>query len=412
MAGSHKLASKHQAILRQQTIDEDSPGTILKDFASLLDFIGGEGIAVSGKHDLLPMKRLPELNAQFTHPIELDLKRPQQKSYPNINGLYLLLRATGLGVVKRINNSAVLALDDVVLNSWRQLNPTERYFTLFETWLLRGDTQILGEHRGMFFESPMVPWRGFFQQIPETGLAIAGDKDKQMRLSYYPELPNLALLHLFGLIALEQIKPEPGKGWNIKRLQKTPLGEALLALLSLDFINHLKRLVDSTEMSDHPLGYFQRLMQPFFPEWRQNLAIPETEFENGLYVFKVALGKKIWRRIAAPGKASLEQFSSSILNAFQFDFDHLYRFTYKNRYGVSARVNHPCMDEAPFADEVQVGDLGLKPGQAMTYLYDFGDNWKFEVVLERIEPAAPGIRAPKVVESQGKAPEQYPSWDE
>ncbi len=45
-------------------------------------------------------------------------------------------------------------------------------------------------------------------------------------------------------------------------------------------------------------------------------------------------------------------------------------------------------------------------------LYDFGDNWKFEVVLERIEPVNPKIRAPKVMESHGEAPEQYPSWDE
>ena len=412
MADSHKLASRHQTILRQQTITEDSPGTILKDFARLLDFIGSEGIPVSGKNDLLPMKRLAELNAQLTHPIELDLKRPQQRSYPNISGLYLLLRASGLGIISRINNSNVLALDDAVLNSWRQLNPTERYFTLFETWLLRGDPQILGEHRGIFFASPIAPWRGFFEKMPETGLVIAGDKDRQMSLSYDPGLYNLALLHLFGLLTLEQIQPEPGKGWNIKQVQRTPLGDALLALLSLDFVSHLRQVVDWAEMSDHSLGYFQPLMQPFFPEWRQNLAISETEFINGLYVFKVALGKKIWRRIAAPGKASLEQFSSSILNAFEFDFDHLYRFTYKNRHGVAAHVNHPAMDEAPFADEVEIGDLGLKPGKAMTYLYDFGDNWRFEVVLERIEPVNPKIRAPKVMESHGEAPEQYPSWDE
>lgn len=412
MGDSNKLASKHQTILRQQTIDEDSPGTILKDFASLLDFIGGEGIAVSGKHDLLPMKRLPELNAKFTHPIELDLKRPQQKSYPNINGLYLLLRATGLGIVKRIDNKAVLALDDVVLNSWRQLNPTERYFTLLETWLFWSDVEILGERHGIFSESPMVPWKGFFQKIPETGLAIAGDKNQQINMSYYPGLHNLALLHLFGLISLEQIKPEPGKGWNIKRVQRTPLGDALLALLSLDFLNHFERFWDLREMSDRPLGSLQPLMQPFFPEWRQNLVLPETEFQNGLYVFKVALEKKIWRRIVAPGETSLEQFSSSILDAFEFDYDHLYQFTYKNRYGVSAHVNHPYMDEAPFADEVQVGDLELKPGEAMTYSYDFGDNWEFEVLLERIEPVDPKIGAPKVVESQGEAPEQYPSWDE
>jgi hypothetical protein len=412
MANPSKLASKHQAILRQQIIDEDRPGTILKDFASLLDFIGGEEIVVSGKHDLLPMKRLPELNAKFSHPIEIDLKRPQQKSYPNINGLYLLLRASGLGIVETIDDKRILALDDAVLNSWRPLNPTERYFTLFETWLLRGDAQTLGEHRGLFFESPMRPWQRFFEKIPTTGLAIAGDKDKQMSLSYSPGLHNLALLDLFGLITLEQIKPETGKGWNIKRVQRTPLGDALLALLALYFLDHFERLLALGEISDHPLGSLQPLIQPFFLEWRQNLVLPETGFQNGLYTFKVSLGKKVWRRIVAPAKANLDQLSSSILDAFEFDYDHLYQFTYKNRYGVSAHVNHPYMDEAPFADKVQVGDLGLKAGETMTYLYDFGDQWQFGVLLERIEPADPKIGAPKVVEFHGVAPEQYPSWDE
>ncbi len=39
------------------------------------------------------------MNERLSEPIQLDLKRPQQKSYPPINGLYLLLRASGLGQI-------------------------------------------------------------------------------------------------------------------------------------------------------------------------------------------------------------------------------------------------------------------------------------------------------------------------
>ena len=42
--------------------------------------------------------------------------------------------------------------------------------------------------------------------------------------------------------------------------------------------------------------------------------------------------------------------------------------------------------------------------------YDFGDNWRFDVKLERIEPAG-RIKKPRIVESHGKAPEQYPQWE-
>jgi hypothetical protein len=101
LPNSSSLRVGDQQILYNQAIDEAGPGTILDDFEVLLRFIGPEGIAVGGKNDLLPMKVLPQLNAQLTHPIEIGLKRPQQKSYPNINGLYLLLRATGLAYVER-----------------------------------------------------------------------------------------------------------------------------------------------------------------------------------------------------------------------------------------------------------------------------------------------------------------------
>jgi len=94
------------------------------------------------------------------------------------------------------------------------------------------------------------------------------------------------------------------------------------------------------------------------------------------------------------------------------DHDHLYRFTYKNRFGVLAHINHPYLDEPPFTSEVQIGEIGIKPGTTLTYLYDFGDNWQFEVQLEGIDPADPKVRRPKVLETHGEAPEQYPRWDE
>ncbi|MBW2331481.1 MAG: plasmid pRiA4b ORF-3 family protein, partial [Deltaproteobacteria bacterium] len=44
--------------------------------------------------------------------------------------------------------------------------------------------------------------------------------------------------------------------------------------------------------------------------------------------------------------------SSTILNAFDFDHDHLYQFSYKNRTGILNRINHPYTDKPPFTDEV------------------------------------------------------------
>jgi hypothetical protein len=47
----------------------------------------------------LSQTQLEDINTQLNRPIQVALKRPQQKSYPSISGLYLLLRASGLPLV-------------------------------------------------------------------------------------------------------------------------------------------------------------------------------------------------------------------------------------------------------------------------------------------------------------------------
>ena len=117
------------------------------------------------------------------------------------------------------------------------------------------------------------------------------------------------------------------------------------------------------------------------------------------------------RRIAIPAALTLSDLASEILGAFDFDHDHLHCFEYKDRFGLIARVNHPYMDESPFTDEVKVGEVQLQPGEAMRYVFDFGDNWQFKVELESIDPPNRAMKHPEVIESHGKAPQQYRDWD-
>lgn len=75
---SPPLSAGAIALLKQQQITETQPGSILQDFQTLLDFVGDKGIVVSGKHCLIPLKSLTDLNQSLSEPIQLDLKRPQQ----------------------------------------------------------------------------------------------------------------------------------------------------------------------------------------------------------------------------------------------------------------------------------------------------------------------------------------------
>src|SRR5437899_11896093 len=101
-----KLAKRQSEILKRQPIDESGPGTILRDFQTLLDFVGTGGVKTGGKNYRLPLATLGELDERMSHPLRPRKSRPQQLSYPHLNGLYLLLRTSGL-CVSRASEIAV-----------------------------------------------------------------------------------------------------------------------------------------------------------------------------------------------------------------------------------------------------------------------------------------------------------------
>ncbi len=315
------FTSEHERVLKETTIDRESgPGTILHDFDAMLDYIKERDLRVTSTHRL-PLGALPEINARLARPIEHRLQRPQQKSFPHIHGLYLLVRASGLTYVDETGNKPFLFVDEDVYQIWRSLNPTEQYGTLLETWLLRGQPEIVGERgRGFAFSVPenFRESLAFFIRIPEEGLQIAGNRDAEEGLRYIPGLYNLGLLDLFGLIHVQHASPEPGEGWRIERIHRTALGEALLALLHTGFFADFKNIVELEQAGEVPFGVLQPTLQPYFPEWKNNLSIPESEFRAGTHIFKVSLGR-LWRRIAIPADRTLDTLAAAILDAVEFD---------------------------------------------------------------------------------------------
>ncbi|MFN8493479.1 MAG: plasmid pRiA4b ORF-3 family protein [Caldilineaceae bacterium] len=405
-----------QQLLRTTVVDDQHPGPLLHDFEILLDFVEETRPQLTGTL-LLPLRVLEGLNAQLARPLQHRLSRPQQKSFTHINGLYWLMRASGLTVVDSTGKKPHLEVDAEARQAWAKLNPTERYCTLLETWVVRAQSEIIGERDAFGANRVVEYWDTLFRRIPADGLAVAGNADVEQSLSYFPGYHNLALLELFGLVEAPPAPPREGRGWQIARLYRTPLGDALLILLRTALYGKPEDaqsglLFQFHRMSQAPIGLLQPFLKPYFPAWQNNLTLSGEEFQDGLYIFKVALDKNLWRRIAIPANDMLEDLSDAILAAYEFDHDHLYRFIYPNRFGGHDEVNHPYMEEEPpFTTEVRIGDLPLRPGETMIYHFDFGDDWKFAVTLERIDPPDRRQQQAKLLEKQGDAPEQYPSWE-
>ena len=56
---------------------------------------------------------------------------------------------------------------------------------------------------------------------------------------------------------------------------------------------------------------------------------------------------------------------------------------------------------------MRIGDVPLRPGASITYLYDFGDRWTFDVRLERIAPVDRAMRKARILETHGEAPDLF-----
>ena len=136
------------------------------------------------------------------------------------------------------------------------------------------------------------------------------------------------------------------------------------------------------------------------------------------YVISVSVDKGCYRHIRIDADSVLGQFSEAILEAFEFDDDHLHVFFMDNR--AWSRDPYACywsdpddeMDDNvnPSTYEITLRELNLEEGTKFMYLFDFGDEWRFSCrVLQVLDEQT---KKPQVVRSVGAAPEQYPSWDE
>lgn len=390
--------------LGSQVIDESGPGTVLRDFEILLEFVGLEGVRSTGKYHLLPLNRLFELDERLTHPLRPRLQRPKQQSFPHINGLYLLLRATELGVPQgRGKSTGKLLLEPAVLECWRTLNATERYFNLLEAWLRHASWEMVGGRGRGWMSELALEARELWHGVPEEGLRFTGDVPRSYFLYGAESFCMLALFELFGLFSVQRGEPTSGENWRITAIEHTAFGDELLTLA----FEEIQREVFG-EATDLPaFGAWQPRFQAYFPEWRSNLELPEPEFRDGAYFFKVSLGD-VWRRIAIPAKSDLEEFAQSIIRAFDFDGDHLYRFDLRHRDGSQLAVDHPHTEDAEFhTDEFSIGYLPLAERESMGFLYDYGEKWRFDVKLEKIDPPSDTMNEPTVVESHGAPPPEY-----
>jgi hypothetical protein len=140
--------------------------------------------------------------------------------------------------------------------------------------------------------------------------------------------------------------------------------------------------------------------------------------ENETLILRAALDgeSSIYREIEIEASKSLYKLAEAIVAAFGFDFDHAFGFYTGAPFAAKRKL--PIYELFADMGEADAGVLSVKRtkvakafpavGHSLTFLFDYGDEWRFRVQLKGTGRKVAKVRYPRVVASRGEASEQYP----
>lgn len=356
-------------------------------------------------------------------------------------------------------NGDMLLVPGPRLGKYKHLNLFSKYMFLFRAYLTRVDYSALYHDTGAMFGHFIYTRIGFEALKNEkpgqrvlADIEDFGDYSAQNPVHRFFVCAGAVIFHLrdFGFWECEEafIRPKALSRKNdpdIKAVTPSAFGLAMIrACLERPYevynekpdmrmiervwhedslasmLRHLgiKQAVAATKKEP-----FEKAFKGIFPESELDAAGIDALFGNSdrpvdiggnLYVFKVVYKRGIWRRIRLSSAHTLRHLHEAIQEAYCFDDDHLYAFFMDGKPWAGKAYWSPDNDRPPYTDKAAIGRLGLKRGQKFLYLFDFGDEWRFDVQVEKIlQSDMPPVR-PAVIESRGEAPEQYPEffWDD
>jgi len=109
------------------------------------------------------------------------------------------------------------------------------------------------------------------------------------------------------------------------------------------------------------------------------------------YVLKIRLldiEPEIWRRFVVPARITLDRLHDVIQIVMGWTDSHLHQFT----IGTKRYTEYPeAREEGLPCGRYRLEDLIKRKGRTFRYLYDFGDSWHHELVLEESRHA---VRSP------------------
>lgn len=120
---------------------------------------------------------------------------------------------------------------------------------------------------------------------------------------------------------------------------------------------------------------------------------------NTFYQLKITLKDiepVIWRRFTVPSHITLDRLHDVVQIVMGWQDSHLHQFVFKKQIF----NEHPETISDNDESTVRLNTLLKRNGNKLTYIYDFGDSWEHEIVLEGKGPLSEAIQ-PEIECSEG-----------
>jgi hypothetical protein len=127
-----------------------------------------------------------------------------------------------------------------------------------------------------------------------------------------------------------------------------------------------------------------------------------------LYIELEEIVPPIWRRIVVDDDITLRALHHIIQAAFGWTDSHLHEFNIEGRaYAMLDNENVlEIIEDRDMPGDDRKGKLQklIYPGQRLDYQYDFGDNWRHTIKVEKIDVVAEKMGSAHIIDGQRAAP--------
>lgn len=411
------------------------PTDFLIDFDSFMNYLNEHPIQLTKKMGYISRKHLPTINELLSIKTVDVTDYSQQEYYPYIHFFYSLALTGKL--VEKVTDSTYPHLEITGRwNDYKQLTDTEKYFFLLETfWVDLNWADILNQNT-----NPII------LVIEDIFTKLLDTKQLQLKKSLLARLTynwNYFFLYLewFGLWVcetdIENIESANRKTeYYVNSILLTPFAEKIVPILLNDRhpqvwnipyrrengeVNPIPgsklpegienlfddKVIFNEDQSSH--DFHKAFTKLFTPKLLQKtLPRNERKFTPGTYTFKIIYTNYSWCKVMLGANHTMADLHKIIIKAFEFDDDHLYSFFMDGKKWSRNSIVAPLdISGNPIATDVKIGAAGLDVRKKFIYLYDYGDEWTFNVTVEQIEEEIAEPMTPSLIERIGSGPEQY-----